>query len=66
MIYESYFEIDGKKMRTKVDAENAFDAMKKVEKKMGTTNIFFYKTIEVKPQKKDMSIEFLKDFFGMK
>ena len=64
MMYESFFEIKGKKMRTKVIAENAFDAMKKVELKMGTTNIFFYKTVKVVPQGTDPN--FIKDFFGFK
>ena len=66
MKYEVYFEINGKKLRTKVIAKDAFDAMNRVKIKMGTNDIFFYKTLEIKPQKKDMSVEFLKDFFGMK
>ena len=62
MLYEVYFEIDGKKMRTKVTAENAFDAMNKIQIKMKTTNIRYYKTVKVK----DMDVDFLKDFFGFK
>ena len=64
MKYESFFEINGKKMRTKVDADNAFDAMSKVEKKMGTKDIYFYKTVKVLPQATDPN--FIKDFFGFK
>lgn len=63
MRYEVFFEINGKKMRTKVDAENAFDAMNKVEKKMGTKAIYFHKTVKVLPQATDLN--FIKDFFGL-
>ena len=62
MKYEVFFEINGKKMRTKVPADNAFDAMNKVEKKMGTKDIYFYKTVRIN----DVDVDFLKDFFGMK
>jgi hypothetical protein len=62
MRYEVFFEINGKKMRTKVDADNAFDAMNKTEKKMGTKAIYFYKTVRIN----DVDVDFLKDFFGMK
>ena len=62
MRFEVYFEINGKKMRTKVNADNAFDAMNKTEKKMETKDIYFYKTVRIK----DADVDFLKDFFGMK
>ena len=62
MKYEVYFEINGKKLRTKVIAKDAFDAMSKVEKKMGTKAIYFYKTVRIN----DVDVDFLKDFFGFK
>ena len=64
MVYEVYFEIDGKKLRTKVSVENAFDAMNKIEKKMGTKDIIYHKTIMVPIKSND--VDFLKNFFGFK
>ena len=60
MKYEVYFEINGKKLRTKVIAKDAFDAMNRVKIKMGTNDIFFYKTVAIN------DVDFLKDFFGFK
>lgn len=60
MKYEVYFEINGKKLRTKVIAKDAFDAMNRVKIKMGTKDIFFYKTVAIN------DVDFLKDFFGFK
>jgi len=62
MKYEVYFEISGKKMRTKIIAENAFDAMNKVAKKMDTEDIIYHKTVAIKSN----DVDFLKDFFGFK
>lgn len=58
MKYEVYFEFFGRKMHTEVDAPS-----EQAAKNIITNRIIFFKVVA---KKSDKSVEFLKDFFGMK
>ncbi len=54
--FKVYFEFFGRKMHTTVQAQNEYDAMESIKKR-----IIFHK---VEPS--DPSVDALKDFFGFK